>query len=135
MILKRLLANEFGVFGEMCSDDGLFQCATLEHSYLDTASGSYGAKVPMGSYNCVLGTHQLEGMSSPFSTYEITGVPGHSGILFHSGNYNRDSSGCVLLGKQMDSSSDPKMIANSKMTFENFMKYLDGLSDFQLVVE
>jgi hypothetical protein len=73
-------------------------------------------------------------MVNPFITFEITGVPGHTGILFHMGNYNQDSDGCVLLGESTVPDPDPTMITSSVLTFNQFMGSQTGVDTFQLTV-
>lgn len=123
MILTRTRFTEQGIFGELTTD-GRFLGVTLEHSFQCEPA------LPEGEYVCVRGLHRLEGMTSGFETFEITGVPGHSGILFHVGNYNRDSKGCVLLGERaLDT-----MILESEKSFQAFMASLSGVDRFPLVV-
>ena len=123
MTLTRTRYTEDGIFGEL-SMDGRFLAVTLEHSYQCVP------KLPGGLYLCVRGGHRLEGMPADFQTFEVTGVPGHSGILFHWGNYNRDSDGCILLG----GGALDKMITDSRRAFANFMAALSGVERFQLTV-
>ena len=73
-------------------------------------------------------------MLAAFITFEITDVPGHTGILFHMGNYNKDSDGCVLLGEEAVPTSEPTMVTNSVVTFNSFMASQSGVDTFQLVV-
>lgn len=74
-------------------------------------------------------------MTKDFQTFEIMDVPGHDNILFHWGNYNKDSEGCVLLGKaEVSQANGQHMITSSKETFDIFMKYLAGVNEFTLTV-
>ena len=128
--LKRVDCREDGIFSDFSfdGDPGRF-CVTLEHSY------DCKPKLANGIYTCVRGTHQLHN-GIPFETFEITGVAGHAGILFHAGNYNRDSEGCVLVGKTIanDPNTGDEMITGSKAEFAEFMKRLAGVQSFQLEV-
>jgi hypothetical protein len=127
-----------GIFGELhvSYDDGFFSY-TLEHAYPlapgsgPTVSGTWAAKVPAGEYQCVRGHHKLGGMLDTFETFEVKNVPGHTGILFHWGNTNEDSSGCILLGEQRNGS---KAILKSKMAFDRFMSVLEGTDEFTLII-
>ena len=128
--LRRTEFRPDGIMGEFSfdGDPGRF-CVTLEHSY------DCKPKLPTGIYTCVRGTHKLHN-GIPFETFEITGVAGHSGILFHAGNYNRDSEGCVLIGKDIavDPNTGEEMIIGSRAEFKEFMARLDGVDSFQLEV-
>ncbi len=126
MLLERIHFLAEGIFGQL-SDDSGFSCHTLEHSY--PVGESYEAKLPQGDYLCRRGFHQLADGKS-FETFEIAEVPGHTGILFHWGNYNKDSAGCVLLGMKRL----PTMIMFSRKAFNSFMYHLKGVDEFTLMV-
>lgn len=129
MILQRLEFSDMGIFGSLRSLENEPEIAkTLEHSYF-IPGGGFIAKLPFGTYRCVRGMHQLSG-GFPFETFEITGVPGHSGILFHRGNFNRDSEGCILLGTDIENSA----LTHSADAFLKFMSGLDGVISFDLEV-
>lgn len=119
-----------GIAGFLRRDDGVVFCSTLEHAYRIDCD-HYAPKLPDGEYDCVRGMHQLEGMKEPFETFEITGVPNHTGILFHVGNHNYDSAGCVLVGKML---IDNRELLYSEQAFKEFMQLLNGISTFNLTV-
>jgi Family of unknown function (DUF5675) len=133
MTLTRISKGSDGIFGELRSDDGLFSCVSLEHAYA-LIPGIYNPKIPVGTYPCILGPHRLLGMNKSFDTFAVCGVPGHSGILFHSGNTNDDSTGCILLGKEIAGNAPHRLITESKETFELFMNYTK-FANFQLVIQ
>lgn len=125
-----------GIFSIMkdIGETVIFNC--LEHAYsavpvLSSLGTAYLPKIPVGAYKCVKGQHILEGMKMPFITYEITGVPGHVGLLFHKGNLDKDTAGCILLGMTRDGDE----IFNSKEAFDLFMTLQNGLDVFTLLVE
>lgn len=130
MILTRQMRSEHGIFGTLHMPETTY--ATLEHAY--RVGDVYAPKLPEGEYLCVKGTHRLEGMNHSFETFEVTNVPGHTGILFHVGNYNRDSNGCILLGSSYSQSSPPMIIA-SNTAFRFFLCYLKDVSQFELTVQ
>lgn len=135
LILKNTVYSDQGIFGTLNNEDGSEICKTLQHAYdSGLGTGSYVPKLPPGTYQCVRGEHQLlHGL--PFETFEITGVPGHTGVLFHIGNYNADSEGCVLLGSTISpDDQNPTMIQNSAVAFEAFMRLLAGIDSFILEV-
>lgn len=119
-----------GIFGKLEREDGTFICYTLEHSYGNKP------KLADGTYTCKRGPHRLHGMTEDFITFEITGLPDFdgvpvTGVLFHWGNYNKDSEGCVLMG----SSETPTMIGNSRAEWAAWMDSLNGIDTFQLEVK
>lgn len=132
--LKRFDRREDGVFGQLFDDKDKQIAVTLEHS-IDAGhgNGSFTSKLPNGIYKCVKGMHRLDHSDKPFETFEITGVPNHTGILFHVGNYNRDSDGCVLLGHGYG--GEPRMLYQSRMTFDSFMNLQHNVTEFILEVE
>ncbi len=124
-----------GIFSVVTDPLGSRIMTTLEHAYeAEDGSGGYEPKIPPGTYTCVRGKHRLHGMKNDFETFEVTGVPGHSGLLFHWGNWNRDSDGCILTGDSVDVAGDTEMITKSRATFDHFMKLQTGQNMFQLTV-
>jgi len=123
LILYRQEYKETGIFGSISS------FKTLEHAFPSPTFG-WQPIIPPGTFVCVLGAHRLPHMTEDFQTYEITGVEGHSKLLFHWGNWNKDSEGCILLGL----SRQGDMLLNSKIAFNLFMKLQQGLERFNLTV-
>lgn len=133
--LKRIQYEADGIFGRLMDDAGNVVAVTLEHAFFQ-ADGSVLPKLYNGTFTCVLGDHTLEHHPAPFKAYEIIGVVGHSKILIHFGNFNRDSDGCVLVGSAMiQGSAGQNMITNSQNTFAEFMKLTAGIESFALIVE
>lgn len=130
MTLTRKPGVLYGVFGVLLDDNNTQIAVTLEHAY-SNGQGGFQPKIPDGTYTCQRGTHILSGMSNTFETFEIQNVPGHTGILFHWGNYNNDSEGCVLLGTDLGTC----MITDSRDAFARFMNLMEGVDTFSLRVD
>lgn len=128
--MTRDLANSNGVFGTLVDEGDNQLCVTLEHAYL--VRGNWTPKLSVGTYTC-------ERYLSPEHGYElfvVRGVPDFMGqpvtfIELHIGNYNCDSTGCVLLGDDIQGI----MITKSKDAFERFMALQAGVDSFSLVVK
>jgi Family of unknown function (DUF5675) len=133
--LTRIDYLQTGIFGTLIDPNNDFAVFTLEHAYpianADSTSTNWAPKVPKGVYKCIRGQHQLKGMTEPFVTFEVTEVPGHTGILFHCGNTEADSEGCILLGMERDGD---KEILQSREAFQLFIKNLEGIDQFTLVI-
>jgi Family of unknown function (DUF5675) len=129
MKLVRNIFDRDGIFGTLFDAEGDQVAITLEHSFNGLP------KLPAGSYRCARGKHSLHSNPTPFETFEVMDVPNHTGILFHVGNFNDDSNGCILLGRVCIGSEKGRMITSSRATFERFMLDLDGAESFTLTVE
>jgi hypothetical protein len=127
LTLRRTSFTKFGVFGILIDDKGSTIAYTLEHAYGDR----FQPKLPDGTYTCRRGMHRLMHMRIDFETFEIENVPGHEDILFHTGNTNEDSSGCVLLGEKIGID----FLLRSRAAFISFMELQKGLDTFQLTVK
>ena len=72
--------------------------------FCDTLEPAQGKKVKYGKGCCIApGTYSIDFHYSPkFGKFMLTlcGVRGRSGILIHSGNTPKDTSGCILVGKR-----------------------------------
>lgn len=142
LIQQRQYYRVDGIFSAVFEDAALKtqRFVTLEHSY-PHADGSFNPIVQPGVYTCVRGLHRLHGMDHDFETFEITGIKGHKGILFHWGNWNDDSDGCSLCGASYTLAANPrhgmnreKMVTKSRDTFAMFMEMQKGVSTFMLTV-
>lgn len=77
--------------------DGAFQCHTLED--VPRAAKVPGATaIPAGDYGVVITHSPKFARRLPL----VEQVPGFEGIRIHSGNYARDTEGCVLVGQGRD---------------------------------
>lgn len=111
-----------GVFGVMMDGDVPF-CVSLTHAYGPDGKPIVG----VGSRFCQLGTHVLDVPGAqPFKTYEIMGVEGHTGLLFHPLNKEDQSKGCIGLGESFVLFGDIPGIADSRTAFGEFMNRAGG---------
>lgn len=138
MFLIRTSFEADGIFGRLLQSNGSQLAVTCEHSYpcgegFEELNG-WSVKLPAGQYTCVRGMHRLAHMAEPFETFEIMGVPGHTNILFHVGNYNSDSEGCVLIGQSVVKMDGVSMITNSRIIFAKLMALQTDVSSFILNV-
>lgn len=122
-----------GIFGQIYAAGSPIKLfSTLEHAYpYDSSNMSFTAKVAPGSYVC--NRHAPNRL--PYETFEIMNVPDFqgnpvSGILFHVGNFNRDSEGCILLGMR----SSNNAVIDSKVAFDQFMELQKGCDSFLIEI-
>lgn len=85
---------------------------TLENPIRRTPKDS---RIPEGMYIC-----------SPYSgtkfkdVYLVEDVPGREAILFHWGNFESDTEGCILLGESILMNDGRPMIGRSRDSFRRF---------------
>lgn len=125
LTLTRNRKELYGVFGELLDYSGKLVAVTLEHAFKQP-DGSWDAAIPIGTYTC------LRRLSPKFGydVFILLGVPGHSYVEIHIGNVNSDSDGCILLGTATSQTS----IFESRVAFTEFMRLLDGETEFTLHV-
>jgi hypothetical protein len=125
LILARDLYREDGVFGDLIAENGSLDLLTLEHSY------GLLPKIPAGEYICKRSVWHKKGIP----TFEITGVPNATRILFHTGNKEQDSEGCVLLGLgRLEGNDGVMIVTDSKTAHKQFMAYFEGCDEFPLTI-
>lgn len=142
--LTRLTYDSFGILGILQDEAGNEICKTLEHAFSmgdrNLAEQSmFDAKVAEGTYTCL--RHAPNRL--PYETWELQNVPPFQGnpvtaILIHIGNYNRDSDGCILVGRRVVPDPDApseNMITSSKNTFNKLMDLTRDLDSFTLTIE
>ncbi len=87
--------------------------------------------IPEDTYRCVRTDNRKTsgGLEIP-STFEVTNVPGRGGILFHVGNYTKDTQGCILLGLQVFGDG----IRFSRKAFSRFLSLTNDVDEFELSI-
>lgn len=98
------------------------------------------SRIPAGTYICRRTIYHRYG----YETFEITGVPGRTRILFHPGNTEEDTEGCVLLGlrvgrfevedEETGETRHKLGVADSKRAFKRFMRHFEGVDAFELTI-
>jgi hypothetical protein len=132
LTLRRDEFRSDGILSSLIDPDGKVLCRTLTHAY-PQPGGSYAPKVPNGRYRCKYGLHRIGSSLRAINTFEVTGVVGHAGILFHPGNRNEDSVGCELPGVIATVLGGVTWVSNSGVAWGQLMAR-QGTADFWLTV-
>lgn len=104
------------------SKDGTLSRVLFEDSYL-VGLEPYDYIVPAGNYLLTLTHSPRFSAKYPYNKLHnaqvplINGVPGHSGVRIHVGNYLSDTQGCLLVG----CSVAPGMIKNSALAYKELL--------------
>ena len=85
--------------------------------------------IKAGTYQC-LRSYYYKGN---YSTFEIQ-VPGHSRILFHKGNTEEDSRGCVCVAEKFSTLMGKVAVGESAEGFREFMEKVSEHDRFTLTV-
>lgn len=129
-VLFRLEDDTKQTLGQLYFFNGIskvFECKTLELPWLNNQK----------QISCITpGIYKAVKHNSPSKGYcfHIKDVPGRSHILIHSGNYNKDTLGCVLVGKDfIDLNRDGLTdITESKKTLEKMLALLP--EEFEITI-
>lgn len=134
MIIKYLITRictgingTFGVISEIIKDTITPFALTLERQWLDNQKSI--SCIPTGEYICMRVNSPKFG-----DTFEICNVPNRDHILFHRGNIDDDSHGCVLVGEQFGTLNGSPSIQASKEGYGEFMNKNTGLSVFGIKI-
>jgi len=115
-----------GTFGALLINGHVF-CVTLEPPDFDNQQNI--SNIPPGKYIC-------KRVSSPKygNTFEITGIPNRSHVLFHAGNIVKHTKGCVLLARKWGVLNKDRAILNSGNTFKEFMAKMITINECELEI-
>jgi len=124
--ITRLEESSEGTFGVLRIDKQVF-CVTLEPQDRENAPNI--SSIPAQQYIC-------ERCHSPShgETFQVMDVPDRYGILFHAGNTDDATQGCILLGQYFGKLKQERAVMNSGNTFREFMRRLEGHSKFHLTI-
>ena len=101
---------------------------TVERPWLNNAPNV--SCIPIGEYECKPRYYHRGG----YDASQVCDVPGRSYILFHVGNYVRNSQGCILINSEHVYSKNGMHGISSRRAFNLFMDYY-GNEPFQLTIE
>ena len=116
MQLVRLPQTDYGTFGVLIAD-GIPFAVTVERRWNGNRSGE--SCIPPGRYKAVRCRRSAEygyADSPKFGdTFVIEDVHGRNQILFHRGNIDDDTHGCIIVGEQFDRlNGEPAVLASAK---------------------
>ena len=130
--LTRTKTSDQGTFGTFCGEGMSLQSAELPWR----GNSQRYSCIPPGSYIC------RPYSSGRFSNvYEVTGVPGRTAILIHSGNFAGDTDkgfksdveGCILLGLTYGSIDGQQAVKSSRAALDALRDMVEK-EPFELVI-
>lgn len=129
MILKRIASNEYGTFGTLL-EGGVPFAVTLERPWINNKRNE--SCIPIGSYNCKKYYSSKHG--STFEILDVLNRGNGEAIIFHIGNLDDDSRGCILIGEEFGILNGEPAILRSGLGFGEFMRKLAGKNWFKLII-
>ena len=114
----------------MLSHEGTPFALTLERPWINNIPNE--SCIPIGLYDCKKYHSPRHG-----NTYEILNVLNRGNgeaIIFHKGNTDTDSKGCILIGEQFELINGKPGILRSGDGFNEFITKLNGINWFKLLI-
>jgi hypothetical protein len=111
LTLKRKPSTDTATIGDL-SIDGIFFCYTLERPEVQIATGIYDIELTYSPR-----------FNRPLPL--LDSVPGRTDIRIHSGNWPRDTEGCLLVGYQVGSN----MILQSRAALDDLIPKIQAALD------
>lgn len=132
LTLRRVSLHPERTYGVLIREDAVPFALTLEREADDNRAsepGRPGACIPAGTYVC-------KRVRSPRfgDTFEVRNVPGRSHILFHKGNIEDDSRGCILVGESFNPVLGKDGIVASAQGFSQFLALNADRMEFTLTI-
>ncbi len=113
--LRRNVFTNESTIGDLLVGDR-FEAYTLEDSVRGMTKGKKA--IPSGNYEVIINFSSRFKRPMPL----LLGVPGFEGVRIHSGNTEKDTEGCILLGHQKFANQ----IGESRQAFEDFFPKLEN---------
>ena len=131
LTLKRIAKKADYTIGRLEDENGVKICDTLEPTWRNYKGGELKvprkSAVPEGTYPVVVTKSKKFGKYLPL----LVGVPGFEGIRIHSGNTNKDTDGCILVGQNLEKGK----VLMSRITLERLMKLIENEKRVFLTIE
>lgn len=136
LFLKRKAQSKTDTYGDLYINDGIF-CFTLEDEHRDEKVAGE-TRIPAGRYRIVKRDYgrfydAYKERWGHECVFEITGVPNFTHILFHTGNHDGHTAGCILLGMTLEGTVDTRFTIGKSwdayQAFYNTMMKLFEQSD------
>lgn len=126
LTLVRIAQSEKGTFGVL-RDGAIPFAVTLEPPWRENKPSV--SCIPTGKYIC-------KRVDSPHfgNTFEVTGVPGRSAVLFHKGNVTDDTHGCILVAEEFADNAGKPVIVSSRRGYDELMSKLVGHDTCELEI-
>ncbi len=107
--------------------NGVPFCVTLERPWKNNQKNI--SCIPVGTYLCT----RIK--SAKFGkTFLVTEVPGRSEILFHKGNIDDDTHGCIILGECYQPLGNKLAVQSSGLAMLEFLSITNKVNEFLLEV-
>ena len=131
LTLTRIAKRADYTIGRLEDENGVKICDTLEPTWRNYKGGELKvprkSAVPEGTYPVVVTKSKKFGKYLPL----LVGVPGFEGIRIHSGNTNKDTDGCILVGQNLEKGK----VLMSRITLERLMKLIENEKRVFLTIE
>lgn len=121
------VAEHSGATLGVLSFDGMPRMVTLEEAWRNNQVQI--SCIPVGEYTVCRHRSPKFG-----ETFIVNDVPGRSHILFHAGNTDEDTLGCILVGSEYGEIKKKPAVLRSKAAFLLFMDLLSGLDRVNLQI-
>lgn len=135
IILRRIATGIHGTFGSLLYENVPFTL-TLEREWLDNQTGI--SCIPADTYLCTRcnKSPDYNFQDSPRfgDTFQVRDVKNRSKILFHKGNIDDDSHGCILIGEQYGDVKGAHGILSSREGYNELMGIMKNDDEFRLIV-
>jgi hypothetical protein len=109
---------------------------TLERPWLNNRKGE--SCIPLGTYRCVRcnASPDYDFKDSPGfgDTFQVFEVPMRDKILFHAGNVEADSHGCIIVAESFGYLGGKEAVLSSKKGFNEFLSLLKHDDEFDLAI-
>ncbi len=121
--LERVHIANTAILGILYDGDKIL-ARSLENPYRQSLKDS---AIPTGNYKCV------KDNAGRFRFWRLLNIKGRENIELHNGNFESDTEGCILFGKEWAIMKDQLSVTSSKETMKKLQSILPDQFELEII--
>ncbi len=130
VVLKRIIDDGQRTFGVLVCDGVQPLAVTIENPWINNKRNI--SCIPVGRYKCE--RFQSPRFGETFKILDVIDRGETEPIIFHSGNRDDDTRGCIVIGRYFGELFDEPAVLDGKKGHKDFIRNVENVDEFELTI-